>query len=80
MIIDKVRYDLLTEREKIIIELAFQGLTSKQIADKLNISWKTVQSHRSNVYKKLGITVKPHAQLNDIKEAYHIAASIPINS
>ena len=76
MIIDKARYDLLTEREKIIIELAFQGLTNKQIADKLDISWKTVQSHRSNIYRKLGVTLRPHTQFADLKEAYQTTLSI----
>lgn len=45
----------LTEREKeILIEVA-NGLSNKEIAVKLNLSIKTVDTHRSNIMKKLDI-------------------------
>ena len=44
-----------TEREKEIIELCRVGLLSKEIAQRLNISSRTVDNHKSNIFKKLGI-------------------------
>lgn len=43
----------LTKREKEIIGLIAQGLTSKEIADKLYISPRTVDTHRANLMDKL---------------------------
>ena len=45
----------LTEREKEICSLLVEGLTNKQIADKLYISEGTVKNYISNVYDKTGI-------------------------
>lgn len=43
----------LTEREIQIINLIKEGLSSKEIAQQLNISLKTVEVHRHNILKKL---------------------------
>ena len=43
----------LTERETEILRLVAKGLTSRQIADKLVISFRTVQNHTQNVLNKL---------------------------
>ena len=43
----------LTEREIQIINLIKEGMSSKEIAQNLNISLKTVEVHRHNVLKKL---------------------------
>ena len=45
----------LTAREREVLELVAEGLTSKEIALKLGLSTKTVESHRSTLMKKLGI-------------------------
>ncbi|MFN4285783.1 MAG: response regulator transcription factor [Lacibacter sp.] len=45
----------LTEKEKEIMRLVQQGLTSKEIARQMNISYKTVQVHRHNILKKLNL-------------------------
>ena len=44
-----------TEREKDIIELCRTGLLSKEIALRLNISSRTVDNHKRNIFQKLGI-------------------------
>jgi len=45
--------NILTEREMQIINLIKEGLSSKEIANNLNISLKTVEVHRHNILKKL---------------------------
>lgn len=47
--------DALTERELEVLKLVAEGLTNRQIAAKLNISIKTVQSHRANLMDKLDL-------------------------
>jgi len=44
-----------TEREQQIIELCRLGLQSKEVADRLNISFRTVDVHKKNIFRKLGI-------------------------
>lgn len=46
---------ILTEREKVIITLIAKEMTSIQIAEKLNISRRTVDSHRAKVIAKLQV-------------------------
>ena len=45
----------LSDREKDILVALAQGLTNKEIADKLHISTHTVISHRKNIIRKTGI-------------------------
>lgn len=45
----------LTERELEVLTLVAEGLTNRQIAAKLVISVKTVQSHRTNIMDKLDL-------------------------
>ena len=52
---ERARYDGLTTREKEILTLIAQGLSNQQIAEKLFISIKTVQTHRAHILEKLGL-------------------------
>lgn len=45
----------LTKREKEILSLVVEGLTNQQIADKLFISPRTVDTHRTNIMQKLNL-------------------------
>jgi DNA-binding NarL/FixJ family response regulator len=45
----------LTDREIEIIRLIAEGLSNKEIADKLFISHRTVDTHRTNMMNKLGL-------------------------
>jgi DNA-binding NarL/FixJ family response regulator len=45
----------LTERELEIIELFADGYNYKEVADKLNISTSTVETHKKNIFEKLEI-------------------------
>ena len=48
-------YDYLTEREREILKLIAEGHTSREIANMLFISLKTVQGHRTKIMEKLDI-------------------------
>jgi DNA-binding NarL/FixJ family response regulator len=52
----KVGQPRLTEREREIIRLLADGMTSKEAATHLHISIRTVESHRNNISRKLGFT------------------------
>jgi LuxR family transcriptional regulator, transcriptional regulator of spore coat protein len=45
----------LTKREQQILELIASELTTEQIAQNLHISIPTVESHRRNMFRKLGV-------------------------
>jgi two-component system response regulator NreC len=48
-------YDVLTPREREVLHLAAHGNTSAEIATRLFISRRTVEIHRANVMRKLGL-------------------------
>lgn len=47
--------DKLTARERQVLKLIVEGYTSRQIADILKISFKTVQTHRAHLMEKLDV-------------------------
>ncbi len=52
------RYGLLTSREQQVMRLVTEGVPSREIASRLNLSAKTVENHRANLMKKLGVHSK----------------------
>lgn len=48
-------YAALTPREQEVMRLLAEGFYTKEVADKLFISPKTVENHRSNIMNKLGL-------------------------
>lgn len=48
-------YDLLTEREKEILQLLAEGKSNKKVADILNLSTNTVETHRTRIMQKLNL-------------------------
>ncbi len=48
-------YDLLTDREKEVLQLLAEGKSNKEVATLLNLSLYTVETHRSNLMQKLGL-------------------------
>lgn len=52
---------LLTHRERDVFELLVQDKTTKEIAELLFISEKTVRNHISNVIQKLGVSGRSQA-------------------
>lgn len=51
----------LTSRELEILQLIARGFTNKEIADKVFLSVKTVEAHRSKIYKKLNLKTRADA-------------------
>jgi DNA-binding NarL/FixJ family response regulator len=58
---DGVEMETLTHREREVLDLAAQGLTDKQIAERLTISLHTVKSHMRNVLSKLQVNTRHEA-------------------
>ncbi len=48
-------YETLTDRERQILHLTAEGYTSREIAERLFISPRTVEKHRENLMAKLGL-------------------------
>ena len=48
-------FSTLTDREREVLQLMAEGRTSKEIATQLNLSVKTIESHRMNIMEKLNI-------------------------
>jgi two-component system, NarL family, response regulator NreC len=46
-------YKMLTSREREVLQLAAEGLTNAEIGDRLSISPRTAETHRTNLLRKL---------------------------
>lgn len=59
----------LTSKEKEVARLVSEGLLNKQIADELGIAERTVQTHRTMVYRKLDVknNIEVYKILNKLK-------------
>jgi DNA-binding NarL/FixJ family response regulator len=51
----KSTWDTITQREKEVLKLIGEGCKSKEIAEHLCISWRTVEKHRANIMEKLNL-------------------------
>ena len=49
------RLSILTDRERTVLQLVAEGLSNKEIAERLSMAVKTVETHRSNISGKLDI-------------------------
>lgn len=61
---------LLTKREKEVFELLVQDKTTKEIAQQLFISEKTVRNHISNTMQKLGVKGRSQAVIELVRLGY----------
>ncbi len=64
---DEVKIDDLTKRELEVLKLLAVGMYNKEIAEKLNISERTVKNHVSNIFKKLEVTDRTQAAVFAIR-------------
>lgn len=61
-------YDLLTPREREVLQLIAEGKSNKDIANLLNLSVYTVESHRSNLMEKLNLRGLPEVILYAVRK------------
>jgi len=61
-------YDLLTPREREILQLVAEGKSNKEVANLLNLSVYTVETHRSNVMQKLNLKGIPELTLYAVRK------------
>jgi DNA-binding NarL/FixJ family response regulator len=48
-------FELLTTREREVLQLLAEGKSNKEVAGILNLSLYTVETHRSNIFQKLNL-------------------------
>src|SRR5271169_752958 len=61
-------YDLLTPREREILQLIAEGKSNKDVANLLNLSVYTVETHRSNIMEKLHLRGVPELILYAVRK------------
>lgn len=61
-------YDLLTEREREILQLVAEGNTNKEVANLLNVSPTTVETHRTHILQKLSLHSIPDLILYAVRK------------
>ena len=66
----KTGFDELQSRELDVIKLAAKGMSSKDIADELFISERTVQTHLINIFRKLGVNTRTQAVLHALRKGW----------
>ncbi|MBA3533809.1 MAG: response regulator transcription factor [Ardenticatenales bacterium] len=63
-------YEALTEREQEVLALLAEGKSNKEIAESLIISDRTVQTHLSNIFGKMGVSSRTEAVLEAIRRGW----------
>ncbi len=61
-------YELLTTREREILQLIAEGKSNKEVAAILNLSLYTVETHRGNLMEKLGLHTVPELILYAVRK------------
>lgn len=61
-------YELLTDREREILQLVAEGRTNKEIANLLNVSLYTVDTHRTHILQKLDLHSVPEVILYAVRK------------
>jgi NarL family two-component system response regulator LiaR len=60
--------DQITERELEVLRLAARGMSNRDIARELEISMRTVQTHLSNVFNKMGVGSRTEAVMLGLRK------------
>jgi two-component system, NarL family, response regulator NreC len=61
-------YELLTTREREILQLLAEGRTNKEVANMLNLSLYTVETHRTHILQKLNLHSVPELILYAVRK------------
>lgn len=67
----------LTEREMEVLKLAAKGVSNRDIAEQLFVSNRTVQTHLSNIFKKLAVASRTEAILYGLKRGWFYMEELP---
>jgi DNA-binding NarL/FixJ family response regulator len=65
---DEDSYELLTAREREILQLLAEGKSNKEVANLLNLSLYTVETHRAHILQKLGLHTVPDLILYAVRK------------
>jgi two-component system, NarL family, response regulator LiaR len=69
--------ETLTEREMEVLKLAAKGVSNRDIAEQLFVSTRTVQTHLSNIFKKLAVASRTEAILYGLKRGWFYMEELP---
>jgi len=67
----------LSEREAEVLRLAAKGVSNRDIAQRLYLSNRTVQSHLSNIFKKLAVASRTEAILYGLRRGWFTMEDLP---
>ncbi len=67
----------LSDREMEVLRLSAKGVSNKDIAETLFLSNRTVQSHLSNIFKKLAVASRTEAVLFGLKRGWFSMEDLP---
>lgn len=59
----QISLDILTEKEKEVLQMVTKGASNKQIAEKMFVKEVTVKTHLNSIFKKLKVTNRTQAVL-----------------
>lgn len=68
-------FNTLTRREAEVLHLIVDGLTNQQIGDRLGVSSRTVEMHRSNLTHKLGVRGTAELVALAVERGFHVPGS-----
>jgi DNA-binding NarL/FixJ family response regulator len=60
--------DQLTERELEVLKMAAKGMSNREIAQELTISVRTVQTHLTNIFNKMGVGSRTEAVVHALRK------------
>ncbi len=61
-------YELLSAREREVLQLIAEGKSNKEVASVLNLSLHTIETHRANILQKLNLHGTPELILYAIRK------------
>jgi len=68
--------DCLTQRESEILGLLSEGLSNKEIASRVNISYDTVRAHLRHIYEKLHVRGRTQAVRKYLKSSNPVISAL----
>jgi len=62
--------DLLSQRETAVLKMAARGMSNQDIAEELNLSVRTVESHLGSIFNKLGVASRTEAVIEAMRQGW----------